>query len=181
MAIERPFPFLFTRWSATGTWMALGAASERSPSSSPTTPTRRSKWRSRHFSDSSRMWKETSYLRTDNKKGCAANQHAIIPCNLGKSSPRTFYQGSHYSDTSWPDIILGPVRVRLAIRQPSAWSAIRLCENRASMTNANEDPHLNIRKCRATNCRINNLVCGAPLSVSPNTWPAGALQREMDA
>ncbi|GIY43147.1 hypothetical protein CDAR_492991 [Caerostris darwini] len=86
---------------------------------------------------------------------------------VGESSHRTFCQGSHYSDTSWPDIILSPVHVRSAVRQPPAWSVIHLCENRASMTNANEDPHLTIRKCRATNCRINNLVWGSALVCEP--------------
>ncbi|GIX97290.1 hypothetical protein CEXT_617841 [Caerostris extrusa] len=54
-----------------------------------------------------------------------------------------------------------------AVRQPSAWSPIHLCENRASMTNANEGPHLNICKCRATNCRFNNLVWRSALVCEP--------------
>ncbi|GIY43145.1 hypothetical protein CDAR_492981 [Caerostris darwini] len=88
------------------------------------------------------LWICISHL--DNKKGLPCESTLYEPC-LGESNPRTFHQGSHYVDTSCPNIILGPVHVSSSIRQPPAWSAVHVCESRASMTNANEEPHSNIR------------------------------------
>ncbi|GIX97289.1 hypothetical protein CEXT_617831 [Caerostris extrusa] len=63
------------------------------------------------------------------KRDCAPESTRYDGLSGWKISPRTFYEGSHYSDTSWPDIILSPVHVRSAIGQTPAWSAVHLCEN----------------------------------------------------
>ncbi|GIX97287.1 hypothetical protein CEXT_617811 [Caerostris extrusa] len=73
------------------------------------------------------------------RSGCAANQHAIMPF-LGEASLALSMRDRIIQTQVWPIIILSPVHVRSAVRQPPTWSAIHVCENRASMTNANKRP-----------------------------------------